>query len=194
MSATIVFTIPEPAAGEDVPVSVVWYDSADGSGFASIGEKLLNDQTPNPETGNLTYDPVTGTYSWELAAADTSRYQLIKTKSAGGIECFSGVLMPPLPSNPVLQSVYGSAKEFGVATWSVGDTVEMTMTQDQMVDGVILEPVTRTVLVDANGMFVLTPDKGVKVKVQVKNQGTGKIYFSKSFTVSSEDQKNIKDY
>lgn len=185
MSATIVFTIPEPAAGEDVPVNVVWYDSADGSGFTSIGEELL---------ANLTPDPVTGAYSWELAAADTSRYQLIKTKSSGGIECFSGVLVPPLPSNPVLQSVYGSAKEFGVATWSTGDTVEMTMTQDQMVDGVILEPVTRTVLVDANGMFVLTPDKGVKVKVQVKNQGDGKVYFSKSFTVSSEDQKNIKDY
>lgn len=184
MPATITFQIPSPAAGEDTPVSVVWYDSADGTAFAQIGEELI---------ANLTYDAETELYSWELAEADTSRYQLIKTKSAGGIESFSGAFLPPLPSNPLLQSLYGSAKEFGAATWSAGDTVEMTMGKDQLINGVILEPTTRTTTVDANGQFVLTPDKGVEVKVQVKNQD-GKIYFSKSFVVSSDDQKNIKDY
>jgi len=185
MSATIQFQIPAPAAGEDTPVSVVWYDSEFGTLFSQIGEELI---------ANLTYDAETELYSWELAAADTSRYQLIKTKSAGGIESFSGAFLPPLPSNPALQSLYGSAKEFGAATWSQGDTVEMTMGRDQLVNGVILEPVTRTTTVDANGQFTLTPDKGAEVTVQVKNASTGKVYFAKTFVVSADDQKNIKDY
>lgn len=185
MSATIQFQIPAPAAGEDTPVSVVWYDSELGTLFAQIGEELI---------ANLTYDAETELYTWTLAEASTSRYQLIKTKSAGGVESFSGAFLPPLPSNPGLQSLYGSAKEFGAAIWSQGDTVEMTMGRDQLVGGVILEPVTRTTTVDANGQFVLTPDKGVEVVVKVKNQTTGKVYYNKSFVVSSDDQKNIKDY
>lgn len=185
MPATIQFQIPAPAAGEDTPVSVVWYDSELGTLFAQIGEELI---------ANLTYDAETELYTWTLAGASTSRYQLIKTKSAGGIESFSGCFLPPLPSNPALQSLYGSAKEFGAATWSQGDTVEMTMYQEQLVGGVILEPVKRTVAVDTNGQFVLTPDKGCEITVQIKNQTTGKVYFSKSFMVSSDDQKNIKDY
>jgi hypothetical protein len=185
MSATIQFQIPAPAAGEDTPVSVVWYDSADGVAYAELGEELI---------ANLTYDAGTQLYAWTLAAASTARYQLIKTKSAGGIESFSGAFLPPLPSNPALQSLYGSAKEFGAATWSAGDTVEMTLFREQIGNGVILEPVTRTATVDANGQFVLTPDKGVEIAVQVKNVTTGKTYFSKSFVVDTEDQKNIKDY
>jgi hypothetical protein len=185
MSATVQIRISTPAAGEDTPVSVVWYDSDDGTDFVQIGEELI---------ANLVYDEETGIYTWTLSDADTSHYQLIKTKSAGGIESFSGAFLPPLPSNPALQSLYGSAKEFGAATWSVGDTVEMTMFREQIGNGVILEPVTRTATVDANGQFVLTPDKGVEVTVQVKNVTTGKVYFSKSFVVDTEDQKNIKDY
>lgn len=185
MSATIQFQVPAPAAGEVMPTAVVWYDSADGAVFSQIGEELL---------ASLAYDAGTGLYSWELPAAATSRYQLIKTKSAGGIESFSGAFLPPLPSNPALQSLYGSAKEFGAATWSQGDTVEMTMGRDQLVGGVVLEPITRTAVVDANGQFVLTPDKGAEVTVQIRNASTGKVYFAKTFLVSSDDQKNIKDY
>jgi hypothetical protein len=185
MAATISFQIPAPAAGEDTPTSVVWYDSADGETFAEIGQALIS---------SLTYDAVTQTYSWPLAGANTARYQLIKTKTAGGVENFFGAFLPPLPSNPGLQSLSGSAKEFGVTTWSVGDTVEMTMGREQLVNGVIMEPAVRTATVDANGQFLLTPDKGAEVLVQARNHTTGKVYFSKSFTVSSDDQKNIKDY
>ncbi len=186
MSATVQILISTPSAGEDTPVSVVWYGSDDGVTFSLVGEELI---------ANLVYDAETGIYTWTLSAADTSHYQLIKTKSAGGIEAFSGAFLPPLPSNPALQSLYGSAKEFGAATWSEGDTVEMTMGgREQLVNGVILEPVTRTATVDANGQFVLTPDKGCEVTVQAKNHTTGKVYYSKSFTVDSSDQKNIKDY
>lgn len=186
MSATVQILISTPSAGEDTPVSVVWYGSDDGVTFSLVGEELI---------ANLVYDAETGIYTWTLSAADTSHYQLIKTKSAGGIESFAGAFLPPLPSNPALQSLYGSAKEFGAATWSEGDTVEMTMGgREQLVNGVILEPVTRTATVDANGQFVLTPDKGCEVTVQAKNHTTGKVYYSKSFVVSADDQKNIKDY
>lgn len=185
MAATIQFQLATPSAGEDTPVSVVWYDSEDGLVFTLLAEELI---------ANLDCDEVSGVFTWSNDDGDTSRYQMIKTKSSGGIEAFSGAFIPPLPSNPALQSLYGSAKEFGAATWSVGDTVEMTMGRDQLVNGIILEPVVRTTTVDANGQFVLTPDKGAEITVRIKNAGTGRVYFTKSFLVDSSDQKNIKEY
>jgi hypothetical protein len=184
MAATILFTIPAPSASEDPATIVVWYDSVDGSDFVQIAEE---------QVANLPVDD-DGVYTWALPEGDTTHYQLVKTRSALGIESFSGFLLPPLPANPTLQSLYGSAKEFGSADWAVDDIVNLTMDNNQLVGDVILEPVTLSTTINANGLFSLTVDKGAGVTLQIKNVTTGKVYFSKSFTVSDDDQKNIKDY
>jgi len=153
---------------------------------------LASPQIAEESIANLT--AVDGVYTWEEATAETDKYQLIKTKTAGGVFSPFGALLPPKQDNPALQTLVGNVKEFGAAGWSAGDIVTMAIGQDQLVGGVVLEPVERTATVDVNGGFTLTPDKGADVTVRVKYAATGRVYFTKSFTVSDDDIKNVKDY
>jgi hypothetical protein len=182
MSATINFTVPTPEAGEAAAVSVRWYDSADGITFTLLSSSLLSALTE-----------VDGVYSWTVAAADSSHYQQIKCVSAGGRESDFGAILPPMPSSAVLQTLFGTVKEFASAVWSVGDTVTMTIQRDTLENGLVLEPVVKTATVNANGLFTLTPDKGADVNITIAGSD-GVIYFDKSFTVSDDDTKDIKDY
>jgi len=179
------FDIPEPTAAEDPAVAVVWYDSADGAAFAPIGEE---------QVVNLDVDPLSEKYVWPLEVADTARYQMLKTRSAGGIESAFGALLPPLPANPGLQTVFGTVKEFGSPDWAEGDIVEATMKGNQLNSGTIVEPVTAATTVNANGLFSLPLDKGCDVTLQVKDAASHKPYFTRSFTVNDADQMDIKDY
>lgn len=181
--ASIAFTIPSSGPGEDAAVSVVWYQSDDGANFTQIAEE---------DVANLT--DVDGVYTWEESTAETGKYQLVKTRTAGGVLSLFGALLPPVQGNPALQTLTGNVKEFGASDWSAGDTVTMSIERDQLIGGVVLEPVVRTAIVDANGGFTLTPDKGADVTVKVMYAATGKVYFAKSFVVSDDNIMNIKDY
>lgn len=181
--ASIAFTIPSPGPGQGAAVKVVWFQSDNGAEFTQIAEEDVSALTE-----------VDGVYTWEEATAETDKYQLVKTRTAGGVLSSFGMLLPPIQDNPALQTLAGNVKEFGASDWSAGDTVTMTIERDQLVGGVVLEPVVRTATIDANGGFVLTPDKGVDVTVKVAYAATGKVYFAKSFVVSDDNIMNIKDY
>ena len=183
MAATIKFKIPAPAAGEDAAVRVVWYESPDGLEFTEIADELV-----------ASLDVVDDFIIWPLEAADPANYQMIKTKSAGGVESAFGAMLPPLPTSPGLQSVFGSVKEFGAATWAENDVVEVTMKGNQLNSGVVVEPVVLQTTVNVNGLFAILVDKGCNVTLQVKNASTLKPYFTKAFEVSADDLMDVKDY
>lgn len=183
MSVVIQFAVPAAGAGESEAVTAIWYESADGSEYTEIGRSLLSAL------------PVeSGKYVWELAEADGANYQLVKTVTTGGVVSPFGMLLPPLPSVPGLQSLTGNAKEFGAATWSEGDTVTMTLQGEQLVGGVVLEPVARTTSVNAQGLFALTPDKGATVTIKIANVTTGKVYYTRTITVTQDSVRNLSDY
>jgi hypothetical protein len=185
MTATINFNVPVAGAGEDVAVSVNWYDSVAGASFTLIGTSLLS---------TLSTDPITDKYIWTLPAALTSRYQLIKTVSAGEVESSFASLLPPLPADPGLQSLFGSVKEFGSVNWSVGDIITVTTKNDQIAGGAILEPIIRTATVNSNGLFTILADQGSQVTFRATYAATGKAYFEKSFVVSTASSRDIKEY
>lgn len=183
MSVVIQFSVPASGAGEGAAVTAIWYESSDGAEYAEIGRSLLSSL------------PVSsGKYVWELAAADNAKYQLIRTATADGVVSPFGMLLPPLPSSPGLQSLHGNAKEFASATWSVGDTVTMTLQGEQLIGDVVLEPVTRTTTVNAQGLFTLTPDKGATVTIKIANVTTGKTYYTRTITVTQDSVRNLSDY
>ncbi len=183
MSVVIQFAVPEAGAGEGEAVTAIWYESADGTEYTEIGRSLLSAL------------PVeSGKYVWELAEADNTNYQLVKTATSGGVVSPFGVLLPPLPSVPGLQALHGNAKEFGAATWSEGDTVTMTLQGEQLVGGIVLEPVTRVTAVNAQGLFTLTPDKGATVTIKIANVTTGKVYYTRIITITQDSARNLSDY
>jgi hypothetical protein len=183
MSVVIQFAVPEAGAGEGAAVTAIWHESPDGAEYAEIGRSLLS-----------ALPMESGKYVWELAEADGANYQLIKTATAGGVVSPFGALLPPLPSVPGLQALHGNAKEFGAATWSEGDTVTMTLQGEQLVGGVVLEPVTRVTAVNAQGLFTLTPDKGATVTIKIANVTTGKVYYTRIITITQDSARNLSDY
>lgn len=174
---TITFANPTPGTNEDAAVSVVWYDSTDGAAFTEIATSLIS---------ALPYDLVSGLYTWACSQADPTHYQLIKTVSAGGVQSFAGSLLPPLPANPTLQSLFGYAKDLGTA-WSEGDTVTVTPRRNQIVNGVIVNPKPKTTQV-LNGIFSILVDKTAEIQLNVGD------YYVKTIIVSLADTANIKDY
>lgn len=183
MSVVIQFAVPEAGTGEGAAVAAVWYESSDGAEYTEVGRSLLS-----------ALPMESGKYVWELAEADGTNYQLVKTATSGGVVSSFGVLLPPLPSVPGLQALHGNAKEFGAATWSEGDTVTMTLQGEQLVGGIVLEPVTRATAVNAQGLFTLTPDKGAIVSIKVANVTTGKVYYNRVITVTQDSVRNLSDY
>jgi hypothetical protein len=104
------------------------------------------------------------------------------------------VVSIPAPPTPAHQTLYGSNKEFGAATWSQGDTITMTLLgRDQASSGgSLMEPITRTTTVASDGSWNLTPDIGVEIKVTASNASG--VYFTKKLTVDTNASKDIADY
>lgn len=175
---TIIFENPTPGASEDAAVSLVWYESTDGAVFVQIGTAVIS---------ALPYDVVTGKYTWALAAASTTKYQLIKSVSAGGVQSFVGSLLPPLPPNPSLQNLFGYAKDLGTQ-WAAGDIVTITPKGNQIVGGSVIDTTPIKVSVAANGIFSALVDKGAKVRIEVGS------YYAKDITISTVDVADIGDY
>jgi hypothetical protein len=98
----------------------------------------------------------------------------------------------PAPPSATHQTLYGSNKEFGAATWSVGDTITMTLRGMNQVQGSLLEPVERTTTVAADGTWVLYPDKGSSVTVSANN--ATRTYFTLPIEVTEDDEKDISTY
>jgi hypothetical protein len=102
------------------------------------------------------------------------------------------VVSVPAPPTPDHQTLYGSNKEFGAATWSVGDTITMRLKGRNQVQGSLLEPVERTTTVAADGTWALYPDKGSSITVSASNAaGT---YFVFDIEVTEDDEKDISTY
>lgn len=103
---------------------------------------------------------------------------------------------PYTPPDANLQVLIVNAKKFAEATWAEGDTVTMTLqNQDggQAAGGSALQPTTKTTTINSDGNAFLTPDKGAAVTVKINKTGE-RVYFSKSFIVTDDDERDITAY
>ena len=125
------------------------------------------------------------------------------TVSATGTKYFVATALTIAASgNPDLQRLTGNVKQLGIV-WAVGDTLTLTPTGTQTVNGMIISNAPLVVTVNAGGELIdpvdgltgVRVDKGAVLLAECK-RGTSPVYtyYSKQITITSDAIKDLSTY
>lgn len=125
------------------------------------------------------------------------------TVSATGTKYFVATALTVAASaNPDLQRLTGDVKQLGI-TWAAGDTLTLTPTGTQTVNGMIISNAPLVVTVNASGELIdpvdgltgVLVDKGAVLLAECK-RGTNPVYtyYSKQITITSDAIKDLSTY
>ncbi len=155
MADTYTFTIEDPEVGEVAVATVHLYESDDGTtGWTEVDSIAVGALIDNGG----------GSYTWESAIADSSKYHQVVPASAGGVERAGSAVVPPVgdASETILHlttyDIVGIARQ----------GVQLTITGPETATAVgssLLDPRTRNYTTDDVGFVEASVIRGVTYTV-----------------------------
>lgn len=91
------FNLGSPSAGEVEIAAIALYESSDGL----AGWQMID----SIDVADLEDDP-SGKQRWDCYPADPDRYAKLVSVSASGVERHDGIVLPPLPADPLTATIY----------------------------------------------------------------------------------------